>query len=119
MSQDFFMDETTEDWFLENGTTIRLCESTEELTRQRVAITLRTFQGEWFADTEFGIPYFQTIFGKNTKEATDSVYRSTIRGIDGVINIIDFTSSVDTATRVYSAVFSILSESGVIENIEV
>ena len=119
MAQDFFVSPITSDWFLESGTTIRLCETTEELTRQRLAITLRTFKGEWFGNTAFGVPYFESIWGKNNKEATDAVFRRTILSVEGVLSIIRFESEIDPTTREYSAVFSVNGESGPIEDIEI
>ena len=118
MAQDFFLDPTTDDWALENGTTIRLCASEQELTRQLLLINLSLFFGEWFANTTIGIPYFESIFGKNTQNATDAIFRSAIRNTVGVISITKFLSSVST-DRIYTLNFSVLSESGPIQNIEV
>ncbi len=103
MAQDFFMDETTDDWFLVNGTTIRLCDTQQELIRQRVLINLKLFLGEWFANTAIGVPYFQSVFGKNTP---------------GVTSITRFDSSVDNE-RKYTLVFSLTSDEGPIDNIQV
>ena len=118
MAQDFFMDETTDDWFLVNGTTIRLCDTQQELIRQRVLINLKLFLGEWFANTAIGVPYFQSVFGKNTKAITDSVFRSTIKNTPGVTSITRFDSSVDNE-RKYTLVFSLTSDEGPIDNIQV
>ena len=90
MAQDIFVSEVTDDLFLENGTTLRFCASEQELTRQRLQITLATFQGEWFANIDFGVPYFESIFGKETLATTDAVFKATIRGVEGLIKIIEY-----------------------------
>lgn len=118
MAQDIFIDPTTDDWFLEDGTTLRLCLDQQELIRQRLVINLKLFLGEWFANTTIGIPYFESVFGKNTKKVADAVFKTAIRNSEGVIRITDFLSSVST-DRQYSLTFSVLSESGAIQNIEV
>ena len=39
---------------------------------QRLRLRLLTFEGEWFLDTTYGVPYFQRILGrKPTKSAID------------------------------------------------
>ena len=119
MAQDFYIDPATNDWALTGGTTIRMCESFEELTRQRLQITLSMFRGEWFADTNFGVPYFQSVFGKNTLFEVDAIIKSQIRSVEGVIKILEFNSSLDKQIRKYTATFSVLSDQGTIENIEV
>ena len=118
MTQDFFIDAATNDWSLENGTTIRLCETQEELIRQRLAINLNLFFGEWFANTNIGVPYFESVYGKNTKNSADSVFRQTIKDTEGVIKITSFNSDV-SKDRKYTLTFSVTSDTGPIENIEV
>ncbi len=119
MAQDFYIDPATEDWALEGGTTIRMCDTHEELTRQRLEINLQMYRGEWFANLNYGVPYFQSVFGKNTKDEVDAIFKSTIRNTEGVIKITSFTSTTNSKTRGYSLVFSVVTTLGTIENIEV
>ena len=116
MAQDFFMNEATDDWDLDNGTTIRLCNTQQELIRQRILINLRFFLGEWFANTAIGVPYFRSVFGKDTKQATDTIFRETIKAVPGVLKITQFVSSVDNE-RKYTLTFSVTSEEGPINDI--
>lgn len=119
MAQDFFISQFTDDWFLEEGTTIRMCETYEELTRQRLAINLRMYLGEWFADVNYGVPYFESVFGKTTVSEADAIFRRTILNTEGVIAITKFSSELDKLTRKYSLVFSVDTEKGEIKDIEV
>jgi len=116
---DFYIDPATGDWSLEGGTTIRMCETEEELTRQRLALNLRLFLGEWFADTTIGIPYFESIYGKNSKNDVDAIFKAAIRKTDGVIKITKFNSTLDKVTRKYTLVFSVTTETGKINDYEV
>ena len=119
MAQDFYIDPKTGDWSLENGTTIRMCNNYQELTRQRLLIRLSMFRGEWFADVNFGIPYFESIYGKDNQAATDSILKAAIRNTEGVIRITKFLSELDKKTRLYTLTFSVTTREGAIDNIEV
>lgn len=119
MAQDFFIDSVTDDWVLQGGTTIRLCETQEELIRQQLFINLSVFSTEWFADVTYGVTYFESIFGKNNKESADAIFKATIRNTEGVTAITKFLSSIDSTTRKYSLTFSVLTDTGEITDIEV
>ena len=106
------MDADTGDWALVNGSTVDLCETIEDLTRQRVAITLRTFLGEWFANQNFGVPYFQSIYGKNTQEITDVSIKSLILGVDGIEQLLSYNSVLNRKTRTLTVEFKALTNSG-------
>ena len=119
MAQDFYIDPATQDWFLEDGTTIRVCDTEEELVRQRLEINLKMIRGEWFADVNYGVPYFESIYGKRPLNEVDAVFKTTIRRTEGVNSITNYVSTLDAKTRTYKAQFSVLTDTGPIENIEV
>ncbi|MCP4394941.1 MAG: hypothetical protein GY804_11845 [Alphaproteobacteria bacterium] len=119
MAQDFYMNPATDDWDLENDTTIRLCDSHEELVRQRLVINLLMILGEWFTDTTYGVAYFESIYGKNTKDAADAAFKQTIRNTEGVTSITKYASSLDKYIREYTLDFAVTSDTGEIVNIEV
>jgi len=120
MAQDFFIKSGGNfDWELENGTTIILCPTEEALTRQRTAINLKFIKGEWFANINFGVPYFQSIFGKGTEAISDSIFKRTIRDTEGIVRLTDYESSLDNTTRRFTVTFSAVTETGVITNEEV
>lgn len=113
MANDILLDPVTHDILLSNGS-MSLCTELKELTRQRVEITLKTFLGEWFANTLFGVPYFQTIYGKNTKTAADIAIKSAIQGVEGIVELISFESSLDTSIRKLTVTFKALCTDGAI-----
>ncbi|GAF95990.1 unnamed protein product, partial [marine sediment metagenome] len=75
MAIDFYIDPLTNDL---SSIKMTLTSTTEALIRQRLSIRLKTFKGEWFANQDFGLGYFQSIFGKNTITAANIEIRSTI-----------------------------------------
>ena len=84
-----------------------------ETVAQRLKILLLTFMGEWFWDTTYGIPYYQSILGrKTTKERVDLIYNQKILSEPGVREIITFDSTLKN--RVYSLTFSVRVTDGTI-----
>ncbi len=79
---------------------------------QRLFIRLRTFKGEWFANTVYGVPYFQRIFRKTSKGAVDAIFQDQILSENGVKRITQFSSSLDVANRKYSLTFRVLTSDG-------
>lgn len=81
---------------------------------QRLQIKLRTFLGEWFLNTEVGVPYLQQIFGKGRKKSTvDIIFQTLILEEEDVLEIVDFNSTLDAATRAYSLSFRVRVAAGV------
>ena len=55
---------------------------------QRLQIKLRTFRNDWFLDTSFGIPYYQSVLKKNPDtNVIEAVFKSAILGVEGVASI--------------------------------
>lgn len=78
----------------------------DEAIKQRLLIRLMIFKGEWFLDTDLGLPYYQTIFQKGvTKEVVDTVIKREIESVEGVSRIVSFSSTLNNATRAYSCDF--------------
>lgn len=88
--------------------------TTQPLTQtvaQRLKIRLMTFRGEWFLDTEYGVPYWQSILGKKVpKSRVDSILQQEILAERGVKEIVSFTSSLQN--RQYSASFRVKVSTG-------
>lgn len=81
---------------------------------------LQTFLGEWFLDTDLGIPYFQNILTKGVNLNTiKNVFKNEILSTPGVIELEDFNLDFTDSTRQLSLDFSVRTENGSITiNIE-
>lgn len=87
--------------------------------RQRIIIKLLSFQGNWFLDSEEGLPWFQSILGKNrSKETIDTIFKRAILSTEGVREITSFQSNI-TPQREYVMQFIVRTvEDTLLEPIE-
>jgi len=77
-------------------------EDNGESLAQRLSVKLAFFKGEWVLNVNFGIPYFQEIFGKvGSKHTLDTIFRNQILATPDVVEILEFESSLDKAARTY------------------
>lgn len=89
-----------------------------EALRQRITIRLRSFQGDWFVDTTFGVPYFQQILGTRGTAAealAATIIRSVIEDTPGVLSVDTF--SVSFSARLLTIDFSATADLGVISDV--
>lgn len=78
---------------------------------QRLQIRFLTFEGEWFLDTTYGIPYYQRILGlKPSKADVDRIIQEECLAERGVKEITFFQSTFQN--RKYSAVLRVKTTSG-------
>lgn len=79
-----------------------------EVTGQRLLILLRTWLGEWFMSTTYGIPWEQQIIAKKniTKAGVDLILQTQVLSDGGVKEIISWKSTL-SSNRKYTLVFSI------------
>ena len=74
-----------------------------EIAAQTLGITLKTYQGEWFLNSNFGVPYLQEIIGvARKKDVVDRIFLAQISNNIYVDNINSYTSSFDRDERYYS-----------------
>jgi hypothetical protein len=103
----FKLDPTTND-ITSVGGKISLLRTVQEAVRQRLSIKLRTFAGEWFLDTTYGIPYRQQILGKGLSVAErDALFIKEINADPDVNSIVYFSSNFDRSVRDYSLKFEV------------
>ena len=89
------------DWF-----NITLTEDNAESVAQKIKIALRTYLGEWFANTTIGVPYFQEILRKGvSKDYVDTIFIDIIRGVNGVLRVTQYISEI-TVDGIYRAAFT-------------
>ena len=84
---------------------------------QAVKTRLRHLLGEWWENTEDGLPLYQEILGTfhavdYRAQRIDLVFSERIFGTIGVERIVTYDSSIDRASRVYSAHCVIETELG-------
>lgn len=106
---DFKLDPTSWDIIWRNGP-LRKEETTQPFTEtvgQRLKIRLLTFQGEWFINTVYGVPYFSRLLGQKqtSKAAADLIFQQEILKEEGVKEIVSFESTF--VNRKYSLVFKV------------
>lgn len=87
-------------------TTMGVTTEVKEVVAQRLRIRLLTFQNEWFANTSYGVPYYQRILAKKpTRAAIDQIFQQAILEERGVSEILSYTSSF--SNRQYKASFKV------------
>jgi hypothetical protein len=95
-----------------DGTDITLINQKFQDIRQKIIIKIRTYQGEWFLNQFEGIPYYQSIVGKNrSKETIDAIFKRAILSTEGVKSLVFFRSNI-TSQREYVVQFQAETEEG-------
>lgn len=85
-----------------------------EVTGQRLLILLRTWMGEWFLDTTYGIPWEQRILAKKqvSKVSVDLILQQKVLSDEGVKEIVSWESTF--VNRHYDLTFKIKVVDGTI-----
>lgn len=105
---DLKLSETEHDCLFINGplTKSGVTSPLTETVAQRLKILLLTFREEWFWNTSYGIPYWQSILGrKTTKARVDLIFNQAILSEPGVKEIVSFNSTLED--RQYSLTFRV------------
>ena len=69
---------------------------------QAVKTKLGLLQGEWFLDKTKGVPYATQILGTATQATRDLAIQNAILNTEGVLDIAQYSSSVNPTTRAFS-----------------
>lgn len=99
--------------------------SQDEIVQRIITRLLRHF-GEWFANTQCGLPWYQgpstiipgeltqsaAILGSRDFRYADNWIRNEIAETNGVRRVVDFNTAYDATTRVYSLRARILTDYG-------
>lgn len=94
MPSDLRLDRNTHDLDISKGT-LRFITNNEEVVGQRLKIALLTKQGEWFLDTNVGLPYYQEFFTKkNNKPLIDQTIISYASRVEDVARVRDYSSTI-------------------------
>lgn len=98
---------------VDNSGKILLLTTKQELVKQRLQIKLKTFKGEWWLNTSYGIPYRDTgdgkaIIGKGfSQKDIDALYVAAINEDPDVNSIEYFYSEYDSVQRWYNLSFEV------------
>ena len=80
---------------------------------QRVLQRLNFLRGEWFLDTEAGVPYFDDILTKpTTLQLVAQTLEAVILSVPGVLGLSDTDADIDPRTRTFSFSATIQTASG-------
>jgi len=84
---------------------------------QRVHARLERELGEWFLNTDSGLPWYQNgkgILGSNirNKSIVDQLIRKRVLDTDGVSRVVSFNAVFSSDTREYSIYMLLVLESG-------
>ncbi len=107
---------------VDNSGKMLLLSTFQELVQQRLSIKLKTYKGEWWLDTTFGIPYRDTgdgkaIIGKGfTKADIDALYIAAIREDRDVQSIEYFNSEYNSTFRNYNVAFEVKGLDGLLNS---
>lgn len=88
-----------------------LTSTISEDTKQRLSIKFKTYLGEWYLDLSQGIPYFEEILKKGaSKNLVDSIFKSIITNNPEIVQLNEFSSSIDN--KIYYLNFKATTNSG-------
>ncbi len=109
--KDFKLDPITHDLIFENKDLVFV--EGVNYYRQKTAIVLQFFFGEWFLDTTKGIKFFEHILIKNPNETlVNNLIKLAILDIEGILEIIEFDSNFNKITRRFSITGKVLTDAG-------
>lgn len=92
----------------------------QEATAQKCETRLLMFLAEWFLDTSAGLPWTTTFVNSAGNLAfVEATIKACILETDGVDEIITFSMSFNSETRVLSVTATITTIYGTTENIQV
>lgn len=103
--------------------TMSLVKTKEQLTKQKIKITLNTNRGEWAFNINFGVPWLRneynniSILTKVPKGIFDSAIKDAILTREGVVEILEYRSVVDKVTRKVTVEAKVETEQGGIVSI--
>ena len=90
-----------------------------EQIAQQIRLTLSIFLGEWFLDTSFGVPYFESILGKGRSVyEIEAIIRKKVREVPGVQEIGAISVEVEKASRKATiTIANIATDEGMVDRV--
>lgn len=110
---DLALDPTTGDLALDNSDLffVRDIDAVAQFLWQKH----RLFLAEWFLDENSGIPYHDRVFVKNPKGVEiDTIFKNDIMNTPGVIELLEFSATLDGPIRKLSISYKARAKGGII-----
>ena len=99
MAYDIALQIGRHDLMATDGGDILLIDNAERVAQQ-IQIKLKSFLGEWFLDTSYGVPYFEYILVKQPNMThIRSILRQQISDVSDVSKVQELTLSLDRQNR--------------------
>ncbi|MGC3003986.1 hypothetical protein ACPF8X_37835 [Streptomyces sp. G35A] len=86
--------------------------SEADVVAQRLWVHLRTIRTEWFLDEPYGVPWFEILGTKKSKQQIDAILQREVLSVQGVKEIVNWSSSFDNSTRKYGCQFTVKTTNG-------
>lgn len=104
--RDLKLDLTTGDLLINNYDMVVVDEIDQ--IAQSIHIKLRTYKGEFFADTSAGMDYFNLILIKNPDmDIVATTIKEQILSVEGVREIIEYSQDLNNALRTLTVTFKV------------
>lgn len=93
------IDGAIQDVHLDDFGNLAMAENAEAIA-QHCKQRLKTFSGEWFLNTEVGVPWLSDVFAQSYNPSlSEAIIKSSIRRTDGVTEIASFSIRFDKDFR--------------------
>lgn len=79
---------------------------------QVVQTSLLLFLGEWYLNSDDGMPWFENVLGKHTKTEADNAIQDYVLKVQGVLDITSYESIIDSKLRKFSVTMTIDTDFG-------
>ena len=115
---DFALSAAKHDLIMKNGDLVLIDDA--ERVAQQVKIKLKSFFGEWFLDTTYGVPYLEDIMVKKPNmEQVRNIFRQQILDVDDVTAVSSLVLTLNSASRELTADFTCQTAYGLVTDREV
>jgi hypothetical protein len=115
---DIALSVATHDLIIKDGDLI-LIDNAERVSQQ-IKIKLRSFLGEWFLDTTYGVPYLEEILIKNPSlNNIRNILRTQILDVDDVAAVTSLELSLNSSARTLTVTFECQTTYGLVTSREV
>lgn len=100
--------------FLWNKRSMTMTSDYLQYMQQKVRCCLSLLKGEWYLDTQIGLPYIPSwdMDKGGHRAILESAIRVKISGVSGIKKLLSFSSDLDSKTRLLTVSFSAQCDNG-------